>query len=226
MTDFWPTAFLLLGLLSAAHASAQGKEHCFVPPNNDVRLEREPSDLFDLGITIGIAYEGFLYIDGRVVPSPTGDITIAAGPYDPTSGRLYIWGYDENGWVDLRTLEQGGVRPILYSPASDIEDATYIKRSEVLGVQFYSGWTAPHWFSRQQSYRVYALSGTDMTRVKALEREQLRFVGDDIEAKLAVFAPVEERSTLGFETWVWFDGTQILPHSEHLKPIKRCSRDK
>lgn len=161
-----------------------------------------------------------------MVSSPTGDFTFTAGPYDPASGRLYIWGWFKNGWVNLNTLEQSDIRSRLYSPADDIDDVTYIKRSDALGVQFYSGWTAPHWLTGRQSYRVFVLSGTEMTRLRALEELQLRYVGDDPEVDLAVFTNVPS-GALRTKDVVWFDGANIVQPPDSLElPIGWCGVEK
>lgn len=130
--------------------------------------------------------------------SPAGDWTSLAGPYDPKSRRLYLWGYDSNGWIEVLESgatwsfgESGYVAPTLYFPANDIEDATPIRRSAILGVQFYSGFTAPFWLMGTQSYRVYQIDGVEMERVAELEAMKLEYLGDDVASGLAVFHPQE-----------------------------------
>jgi hypothetical protein len=211
----------ILTLLSATNSNAQSEERCLVPDRSGASLEREPTDFLDIGIDIGLASEGFLTIGGTIVGSPTGDHTFSTGSYDPASGRLYIWGWFQNGWVNVRTLEQDDIRPRLYSPADDIDDVTSISRSEALGVQFYSGWTAPNWLTGRQSYKVFMLSGTEMISIKALEELQMRYVGDDPVTNLAVFTD----TTMGYK-WndlVWFDGTDIVQPPDNLDlPIRWC----
>jgi hypothetical protein len=217
-------ATLILTLLSASNSNAQSQERCLIPPSGygSVRLEHDPVDLLDIGIDIGLASEGFLTIGGTVVGSPTGGHTMTVGPYDPASGRLYVWGWFKNGWVNVDTFERSDIRPRLYSPADDIDDVTYIDRSKALGVQFYSGWTAPHWLTGRQSYRVFVLSGTEMIRLRALEELQLRYVGDDPEVNLAVFSDVTS-GALGTNDVVWFDGTDIVQPPDNLDlPIRWC----
>jgi hypothetical protein len=214
---------LITGLNTTnATAQDQSEQRCIVPDSPSVNLERDPNDFLNIGIDVGIAYEGFLTIGGSIVGSPTGDFTITAGPYDPSNGRLYIWGYFRNGWVNVHNLERGVIRPSLHQPISDIEDVTFVRRSEALGVQFYSGWTAPHWFTRRQSFRVFMISGNDMTRVPELEELQLHYVGDDPVLDLAVFASGSPRS-LQYDDPVWFDGTKIVPRPEGWeRPVQRC----
>lgn len=217
-------ATFVLTLLTATNTNAQSRERCLIPPSGyaSVRFEQDPADLLELGVDIGLVSEGTLSIGGTRLRSPTGSWTITVGPYDPASGRLYLWGWFKNGWVNVHTFEQDDIRPGLYSPADDIDDVTYIDRSEALGVQFYSGWTAPHWLTGRQSYRVFVLSGTKMTRLRALEELQLRYVGDDPEVNLAVFSDVTS-GALKPNDVVWFDGTDIVQPPDNLDlPIRLC----
>ncbi|MGR3660931.1 MAG: hypothetical protein ACU0CA_07035 [Paracoccaceae bacterium] len=75
--------------------------------------------------------------------------------------------------------ESGMIQPALYDPADDIADVEVIERSEVLGIQFYSGFTSPHWLTGSQTYRVYQISEAGMSRVKELEGQKFRYLGDD-----------------------------------------------
>ena len=209
---------LLLMTLTHTTASAENQESCIIPPEMPVNLDREATDFLNIGVDIGKASEGILSIDEAEVVSPTGDFTIAAGPYDPSSGRLYIWGYFVNGWVDVHSLEKGDVRPKLYASADEIEDVTYVLRSEALGVQFYSGWTAPHWLTRHQSFRVFMMSGEKATRIRALEKLYLHYIGDDPATNLAVFMSLDGNRAL-----VWFDGAEIVkPPYEIKAPMQLC----
>lgn len=160
-----------------------------------------------------------------------GDLTADAGPYDPASQRLYVWGFFQNGWIEVIEAggtwyfgESGTIGPRLYEPADDIEDVTPIERSAVLGIQFYIGYTAPHWLTGSQSYRVYQISGSEMLRVAELEAGRYRYVGDDLAAGLAVFVPdgvAWDRNNL--EALVWYDGTEIVSPPAHLPPLTgRC----
>jgi hypothetical protein len=144
-------------------------------------------------------------------------LTLVAGPYDPVSQRLYLWGFDKNGWIEVDEVadswvfgEGGIIEPRLYEPADDIEDVTLIARSEILNVQFYSGYTAPHWLTGRQSYQVYQIRGLEKTRVPELEAGKLGYVGDDLTAGLAVFAPVGAPWGNSPEVLTWYDGSEIV----------------
>lgn len=163
--------------------------------------------------------------DASVGPVPIWEWTSTVGPYDPASRRLYIWAFDRNGWIEVLEAagtwvfgERGIIEPKLYFPADDIEDVTAIARSALLGVQFYSGFTAPHWLTGGQSYRVYRISGTEMSRVPELEAGRLQYLGDDLVAGLAVFAPAHAPWSRNPEVLVWYDGTGIVPPPADLSP--------
>lgn len=159
--------------------------------------------------------------------SPVGDLTSVAGPYDPASQRLYLWGFDENGWIEVAETagtwifgESGIIRPQLYYPANDIEDVTAIKRSAILGAEFYSGYTAPHWLTGSQSYRVYRIVGTEMARVPELETKSLVYVGDDLAANAAVFAPAGVSWINNSQVLVWYGQAGIITPAADLPSLK------
>ncbi|MGR3660932.1 MAG: hypothetical protein ACU0CA_07040 [Paracoccaceae bacterium] len=75
---------------------------CIERPNPPTSLGRTPAKIIGLGPEISIPVEGFLKLhidnsDDSKWLSPTGDFTFTAGPYDPNSKRLYLWGYFANG---------------------------------------------------------------------------------------------------------------------------------
>lgn len=196
-----------------------------------VGLSRTPAAIRGLEPLVSIPTEGHLKLNAVSSDccskwlSPTGDWTFFAGPYDPVSQRLYLWGFDKNGWIEVDEVadswvlvESGTIEPRLYQPADDIEDVTPIQRSEVLGLQFYSGYTAPHWLTGSQSYRVYQIKGLEQTRVPELEAGNLGYVGDDLAAGLAVFAPVGASWGNSPEVLAWYDGSEIVAPSGGLPP--------
>ena len=200
-------------------------------------LSRTPTNVFGLEPQVSIPVEGYIKLhinnsdSNSMEWSPTGDFTFVAGPYDPSSKRLYIWGYFRNGWIEVRYEagtwvfgQSGTIRPALYHPADDIEDVEIVERSEVLSIQFYSGFTAPHWLTGSQSYRVYQISGTDMLRINDLEDRNLHYIGDDLIKGMAVFAPNGSRWGKNPEVLVWYDGVQIIePASSTAIPNRWCS---
>ncbi len=200
-------------------------------------MHKEPAAIPGMEPLVSIPSEGTLKLHTASSDccsswrSPAGDFTADAGPYDPVSRRLYIWGYFENGWIEVLQAgetwyfgESGTIRPTLYEPADDIEDVTPIERSAVLGVQFYIGYTAPHWLTGAQSYRVYQISGPEMSRVPELEAGRYGYVGDDQAAGLAVFVPAGSSwNGSNTEALVWYDGTEIVSPPAHLPPLTgRC----
>lgn len=115
-----------------------------------VGLSPQPVAVHGLEPLVSLHREGHLRLHGTDWPSPVGDLTHVAGPYDPASRRLYLWGFDRNGWIEVVEVagawifgESGTIEPRLYESADDIEDVTAIERSEILGVQFYIGYTRP-----------------------------------------------------------------------------------
>jgi len=222
---FYSVAFSTILIVCAVGAAENDEpsHSCIIQPNEQVRLSRVPAMIAGLDPQVSIPVEGHLKLhfvssdSSSMRLSPTGDFTHVAGPYDPVSRRLYIWGYFLNGWVEIqkdantwRFGESGKVEPLLYHPADDIEDVTLVERSEALGVQFYIGFTAPNWLTGRQSYRVYQITGTEMSRVPILEDHKLWYVGDDPASGLAVFAPNGSRWASQPDLLVWYDGTQIV----------------
>lgn len=194
-----------------------------------ISLGREPAAVHGLEPLVSLPSEGHLTLGCcSDQPSPVGDLTFIAGPFDPESQRLYLWGFDRNGWVEaVQTAdtwvfgESGVIEPRLYHPADDIEDVTQIERSEVLGVQFYSGYTAPHWLTGSQSYRVYQISGSEMTRVPELEAGRLAYLGDDLDTGFAVFAPAGASWVSNPDVLVRYDGAMIATPPTHPPPPAR-----
>jgi len=161
--------------------------------------------------------------------SPTGDFTFSFGPYDPASQRLYIWGYWENGWVEVRSqvLEtqeviwrfgaSGLLEPRLYEPIDDIEDVVPLQPSPATGVIFYQGYTAPHWLTGGQSYRVYKIDGAEMTLLRKEEARRLAYVGDDPITGMAVFWSAHEG-------WIWYDGDNFIePEDGEIGPVQEIA---
>ncbi len=185
-----------------------------------VGLSPQPVAVHGLEPLVSLHREGHLRLHGTDWPSPVGGLTYVAGPYDPASRRLYLWGFDKNGWIAMNLSESGTIEPRLYYPADDIEDVAPIARSEVLGVQFYSGYTAPHWLTGSQSYRVYQISGPEMSRVPELEAGTLDYVGDDLATGFAVFAPVGASWVGSPEMLIWYDGAEIVRPPADLPPPK------
>lgn len=217
--------FFAVGLLSQGAVAEGDAERCISRLHlpSGFRLGETPATVRGLEPQVSRPTEGHLKLNfissdccsNRL--SPVGDLTIVAGPYDPVSRRLYLWGFDKNGWIKIDKVadtwmfgESGTIEPRLYEPANDVEDVTEIERSDVLGIQFYSGFTAPHWLTGRQSYRVYQIRGEEETRVPELEAGNLRYVGDDPAAGLAVFAPVGASWVNNPEVLAWYDGYEIV----------------
>lgn len=220
-----------LGLMGLP-ASAEGETERCISLTANVGLSSEPASVHGLEPRISLPSEGHLKLHSASSDccsewrSPTGDLTFSAGPYDPATGHLYIWGYDRNGWIKVIPTgetwyfgERGTIEPRLYHPADDIEDVTSIERSEVLGIQFYSGYTAPHWLTGSQFYRVYQISGPEMTRVPELEAGMLNYLGDDLASGFAVFAPAGASWGRNLEMLVWYDGTRIVTPPANLPQL-------
>lgn len=231
---------VLLILLATMVDRAYAEEpdlNCIKRPSQNVRLSRVPAKITDLKPQVSIPVEGYIKLHfnnsdtSSMWLSPTGDFTFAAGPYDPNTKRLYIWGYFNSGWIEVQHEagtwlfgQSGTIRPKLYYPADDIEDVEIIERSEVLGVQFYSGFTAPHWLTGSQTYRVYQMSGADMSRVGELDIRNLRYLGDDQVKRFAVFAPNGSHWTQDPAVLVWYDGVRIIePAPGAAIPNRWCS---
>lgn len=225
-------------LLACAVSAAENEvpfPNCIVQPSGPSSLSRIPAVIPNLDPQVSIPLEGYVKLHfessdtDSMWPSPTGDFTFTAGPYDPASQRLYLWGYFSNGWIEVRQAAGGlwlfdqsdTIEPLLYYPAHDIEDVSLIERSETLGLQFYSGFTSPHWLTGSQSYRFYQIAGTKMSRVAALESRNLIYLGDDPSSGLAALAPFGSRWSQNTELLVWYDGVRIveraprkeIPHS-------------
>ncbi|RBW45840.1 hypothetical protein DS901_01560 [Loktanella sp. D2R18] len=170
---------------------------------------------------ISIPSEGMLKlhigaVETEAVWSPTGDFIFGLGPYDPDSGRVYVYGWFVNGWINVlddgeiwRFGESGTIHPNLYDPPDDIDDVQGIHRSSVLGRQFYSGYTKPHWLTGFQSYRVYEIIDTEMLRVPVLERDMLRYYKDDVNNGFATFVSVSANFRDPEEILVLYDGIEI-----------------
>lgn len=220
-------------LLTPAAQAAGDAERCISRQHQPtgVGLGRTPAAIRELAPLVSLPAEGRLKLGFPSSDccsdwvSPTGDLTAVAGPYDPERRRLYLWGFDTNGWIEVDEVAGtwmfgagGTIEPRLYEPADDIEDVTAIARSEVLGLQFYSGFTAPHWLTGRQSYRVYRISGPEMTRVPELEAGNLHYVGDDPAAGLAVFAPVGASWANSPDVLPWYDGSAIVAPPAGLPP--------
>ncbi|MEM7731243.1 MAG: hypothetical protein AAF280_00485 [Pseudomonadota bacterium] len=202
-------ALSALAILGASPTNAQEEARCIQANTDRMDLRREALPFPGLDIRIGIAYEGFLQIGDKVFPSPTGDINGSAGPYDAEYNILYIWGYWTNGWINIDTGESDRIRPNLYDPPNDIEDVTGIRRSHALGMQFYSGWTGHRaWLIGPREYRVYKIEGRNLVRIRELEDNHLRYMGDDPLTNLAVFFPRSEGSYP--DDLIWFDGERIV----------------
>lgn len=195
--------------------------------NND----RDTKKVYGLTPLISIPVEGHLQlsVDGVVqgdpVWSPTGDFTFSVGPYDAASKRLYSWGYFDSGWIEVfyndtfgywQFGESDTLRPKLYEPADDIEDVQLVHISSALGVLFYSGFTAPHWLTGSQSYRVYRIDGQEMARLQELEDRKMWYVGDDLINGLAIFAPLGARWSDKPNALMAYDGNQIFDNETNF----------
>lgn len=225
---------LVMGLMSQTAHAEDDMERCISRQHQPtgVELSRMPAAVHGLEPLVSLPSEGHLRLHSASSdccsnwPSPGGDLTFLAGPYDPVNRRLYIWGFDRNGWIEVVEAggtwdfgESGTIEPRLYEPSDDIEDVTVIERSEILGVQFYNGYTAPHWLTGSQSYRVYQISGPEVSRVPELEAGRLDYVGDDLAAGFAVFAPAGASWGRSPELFVWYDGTGVVIPSADLPPL-------
>lgn len=223
-----------VGFLSQSAHAEDDPGHCISREHqpSGASLSREPTAVHGLGPLVSLPSEGQLKLHTMAADccsswhSPTGDWTFSAGPYDPLSQRLYVWGFDRNGWIEaVQTAdtwvfgESGLIEPRLFHPADDIEDVTEIERSEILGVQFYSGYTAHHWLTGNQSYRVYQIRGLEMSRVPELEAGMLEYMGDDLAAGLAVFAPAGASWVSNPEMLIWYDGVGIVMPPANLPPL-------
>lgn len=224
-----------LGALSQG-AHADGVERCITRQHNPtgVSLSRTPAVINGLTPQVILSAEGYLKLifDSSdccsAWYSPIGDLTFAAGPYDPASRRLYLWGPARNGWIEVEAVagtwvfgESGTIEPKLHEVADNInygDYATMIERSEVLGLQFYSGYRSPHWLTGSQSYRVYQFSATEETRVPELEAGNLDYLGDDLVAGLAVFAPAGLPWVERPDLLVWYDGAGIVAYPAGFPP--------
>lgn len=230
-------ACILITLGALSHgAHADGAERCISRQHNPtgVSLSRTPAAIHGLTPQVILSAEGHLKLVSdssdccSATYSPIGDLTTAAGPYDPASRRLYLWGPAGNGWIEVEAVadtwilgESGTIEPKLHEVADNInygDYATMIERSEILGLQFYSGYTAPHWLTGGQSYRVYQFNGAEETRVTELEAGNLDYLGDDLVAGLAVFAPAGVPWGINPERLVWYDGTGIVAAPHGLPP--------
>lgn len=222
-----------MGLLSQTAHAEDDPGRCISRQHQPtgVGLSREPTAIHGLEPLVSRPAEGRLKLHAMATDccsswsSPAGDFAFLAGPYDPLSQRLYIWGFDRNGWIEAVQAadtwvfgESGVIEPKLYHPADDIEDVTEIQRSEILRVLFYSGYTAPHWLTGKQSYRVYQISGPEMLRVPELEAGMLDYVGDDLKTGLAVFAPAGLPWVERPDLLVWYDGAGIVASPAGLPP--------
>ncbi len=85
------------------------------------------------------------------IRSPAGVLTWHFMDFDPKSSRLYIWGWDEIGWIEI--LQKGDtwvfgdsetITPKLYDPPHDIDDVQGVRRSEALGLLFHHGYNTPY----------------------------------------------------------------------------------
>lgn len=233
---------LVFAAILAISKEAHTTEHCLTRPEGPVPLERfnVPANVPGLEPDVVSPYEGrlqFFFPDknelGHDAWSPTGDTTPVIGPYDPDTGHLYAWGYLDNGWIEITKQsgswifgKDGTISPRLFDAWKDGrgDSVESILRSPVLGVQFYSGTTAEHWLTKHKSYRVYKIEGSKMTRVPELEDRSLHYIGDDPNAKMAVFAPVTAFGTDWGRHFVWFDGKAIVePSSDSEIPDSFCN---
>ncbi len=233
---------LTLILVSPTQAKSTGVvASCFVRPAVPVGFKNrgDPVAISGLVPQVRMPYEGALQLvpapgreNGNRAWSPTGDFTSVVGPYDPVSRRLYVWGYDTVGWIEVFPQsgtwlfgESGKIRPQLFDPGDDGKgDAVRsVQRSDVLGLQFYEGWTPVHWLTGRQSYRYFTIAGTQMRRVPELEHRNLRYIGDDPVAGMAVFLPSDVSWSDRRGKLVWFDGAHVIePGSDDAIPDAPC----
>jgi hypothetical protein len=240
-------ASLCVLLVTALTSPTQAEDssataRCIVRPAGSIGLHNrgDPVSVSGLMPQIRIPSEGELQL--APVPnsqtenrawSPTGDATSTVGPYDPVTQRLYVWGYFEAGWIEVLSQsgtwlfgEKGKIKPRLYERRDKARAGgrmQEVRRSDVLGYQFYEGWTAHHWLTSQQTYRSYELVGTKMRRALELERRNLIFVGDDPVARMAVFVP----NDVPWMDWqgnlVWYDGIAVIePSADQKIPNAFC----
>lgn len=238
---FWRKAYLVfwLAFFSTGAIAQDEPLVCFSSVDHASGLSRggEPVRVSGLVPLVSSPIEGSLKLHFDAADccsswtSPTGDLSILAGPFDPTNGHLYIWGFFANGWIEVEQVgdvwlfgEQGRIRPLLYGGQTSQDNVSHIKRSAALGMQFYSGYTRPHWLTGTQSYRVYSVAGPDVLRIRALEIEGYSYVGDLLASGLAVFA-AQRRQPEGWplETLIFFDGSQRVEAPKSFPPmINRC----
>lgn len=233
----WMVMIVVLSLLGNVAVAQTTFENCIMQPVQAERLSSVPVAIAGLDPLVSRPVESNLKLHTATSDccsmwqSPTGDFTVSAGPYDPISQRLYLWGYYQNGWIEVDNTTSGTwvigegstIEPKLYSLPDDIEDVTEIKRSAVLGSLFYSGFTAPHWLTGNQSYRVYELRGTEMLRIYELENSAVRYIGDDPNTGLAAFGPLQESWMSSPELLVWYDGVEIvIPNADFSPPREWC----
>jgi len=165
-----------------------------------------PVSIPNLEPMMSIPYEGQLRIHnpetGQTTDawSPTGDLTSSFSAYDPESHRLYVWGFSENGWIEVLHAgeswlfgERSKITPRLYNPKHDIEDVVPVRMNEALGSLFYHGYTAPHWLTGTQSYRFFQINGTDMRRIKIAEDKILTYFRDDPTTGMAIFCAASRK---------------------------------
>lgn len=237
--------FSLVALLATVPMSpVQARDSatdCIVRPAPSAALRHfhKPATVRGLAPQIMIPREGELQLvpapdrgNGDRAWSPTGDFTRSAGPYDPVGHRLFVWGYFTVGWIEVQPQsgtwlfgDSGTIKPRLYDRWDDGkgDSVRSVLRSEVLGVQFYAGWTAPHWLTGHRSYRVYELSGVGMRRVAELERRTLLYVGDDPVVGMAVFFPEGVTPLDHPRQFVWYDGASVIePPSGSIVPNTFC----
>ncbi len=233
---------LMLILVSSAQAqSTSAVTSCFVRPALPVGLRNlgDPVAVSGLVPQVRMPYEGALQLalardrdNGSQAWSPTGDFTSTVGPYDPVSRRLYVWGYFTVGWIEMFPHsgtwlfgERGKIHPRLFDPGDDGkgDSVRFVQRSDILGLQFYEGWTPVHWLTGRQTYRFFQIAGTQMRRVPELEHRNLRYLGDDLVAGMAVFLPSDVSWPDRRGKLVWCDGTSVIePEPDDAIPDTPC----
>ena len=169
-----------------------------------------------------------------VADSPFGDFTSMLGPFDPETGRLYVWAYFDQGWVEVFRAGEGWefgasepVRPRLYDSEDDIDDVRPIDRSHALGVQIYSGVLSPV-FGSARGYRFFVLKGEIQRRVPEAEALELRYAGDDpVNGRAVLISPRDpSRLHLLDHDYVWYDGTAIIaPTDDDIGPLLPVAGD-
>lgn len=233
---------LMVRLVSPLKAQTPGAgSDCFERPTASAALRNNGDSVAVPGLLprVRIPVEGFLELvpapgreDGDRALAPTGDFTNAVGPYDPVSRRLYLWAYSKVGWIEVYQRsgtwlfgEGGKLRPRLYNSSQDGkgDSVRHVRRSEVLGLQFYGGWTAEHWLTGWRSYRFYQISGAGMTRVPEIEARELGYLGDDPVAGMAVLVPAEGAWADRVGGLVWYDGSRVIePGPGEAIPDTHC----